>query len=110
MSSSLLNVSNASNKSEEFSVNDIEMLADKKEQNWFKRAHIGQYLGIARIITSNRKLSEEDKRSRAFLQAEGESVAWTPPPGKMLRIIIFSSCSLVLFMSWRRGVVVITTA
>ena len=82
MSSSLLNVSNASNKSEEFSVNDIEMLADKKEQNWFKRAHIGQYLGIARIITSNRKSSEEDKRSRAFLQAEGESVAWTPPQGR----------------------------
>ena len=89
--SSLLNVSNGSSKSEEFSLNDIEVLADnnpKKHQkplstqtmitNWFKRAHIGRYLGIAHIITSTSKLSEEDKRSRAFLQAERGSVAWVP--------------------------------
>ena len=41
MSTSLLNVSDASSKSEEFRLNDIEVLADDKEQNWFKRAHIG---------------------------------------------------------------------
>ena len=35
------------------------------------REHIGRYLGIARIITSTSKLSEEDIRSRAFLQAQG---------------------------------------
>ena len=52
MSSSLLNVSNGSSKPEEFSPNDTEVLVDNKEQNWFKRAHIGQYLGIVRIITS----------------------------------------------------------
>ena len=52
MSSSLLNISNGSSKPEEFSPNDIEVLVDNKEQNWFKRAHIGQYLGIVRIITS----------------------------------------------------------
>ena len=68
--SSLLNFSNDS-KPEEFSLKDIEVLADNKEQSWFKRAHIGQYLGIARIITLTSKLSEEDKRSRAFLVAEG---------------------------------------
>ena len=69
--SSLLNVSNASNKPEEFSLKDIEVFVNSKEQNWFKRAHVGQYLGIAHIITSTNKLSEKDKRSRAFLQAEG---------------------------------------
>ena len=69
--SSLLNVSNASNKPEEFSLKDIEVFVDSEEQNWFKRAHVGQYLGIAHIITSTGKLSEKDKRSRAFLQAEG---------------------------------------
>ena len=67
--SSLLNVSNG--KPKEFILNDIEVLADDKEQNWFKREHIGLYLGIAHIITSTSKLSEEDKRSRVFLQAEG---------------------------------------
>ena len=48
--SSLLNISNG-NKSEEFNFKDIEVLVDNKEQNWFKRAHIRWYLGIAHIIT-----------------------------------------------------------
>ena len=38
--SSLLNVSNGS-KSEEFNLKDIGVRIDNKEQNWFKRAHIG---------------------------------------------------------------------
>ena len=33
--SSLLNVSNASNESEELSLKDIEVLVDKGDQNWF---------------------------------------------------------------------------
>ena len=61
--SSLLHVSNDSSKPEEFSLKDIEGIVDSEEQNWFKRAHIGQYLGIGRIITSTSKLSEENKRS-----------------------------------------------
>ena len=32
--SSLLNVSNASNESDELSLKDIEMVLDNKEQNW----------------------------------------------------------------------------
>ena len=70
--SSVLNVSNGSSKPEEFSLKDIEVLVDNKEQTWFKRAHTGQFLGIARIITSTAKLSKEDIRSRAFLQAKRE--------------------------------------
>ena len=78
--SSLLNVSNnASRKSEEFSLKGIEVFVDSKEQKWFKRAHVGKFLGIARIITSTSKLSEEDKRSRAFLQAKGEIHSMDPP-------------------------------
>ena len=79
-----MNVSNDSSRSEEFNLNDIEVLVDSKEQDWFKRAHTGQYLGIARIITSTSKLSEEDKRSRAVLQAEG-GIRSTNPLGKMLK-------------------------
>ena len=52
MSSSLLNVSNDSSKSEEFSLNDIEVLVDNKEENWFKRADVGKFLGIEDIWTS----------------------------------------------------------
>ena len=77
--SSLLNVSNDSSKSEEFSINDIEVLADNKVQNLFKRACIRQYLGIACIITSPSKLSEEVERSLAFLQSGGEIRSVDPP-------------------------------
>ena len=76
--SSLLNVSNGS-KSKEFNLKDIKVFVDNKEQNWFKRAHIAQYLGIACIITSTTKLAEEDIRSRAFLQAEGGIHSMDPP-------------------------------
>ena len=78
---SVLNVSNGSSKPEEFSIKVTEMIVDSKEQNLFKRAHIGRYLGIARIITSTAKLSEEDIRSRAFLQAEG-GIRSIGPPGE----------------------------
>ena len=67
---SLLSTSGRS-KSEAFNLKDIEVLVDSKEQHWFKRAHIGQYLAIARIITSTTKLAEKDMKSRAFLQVEG---------------------------------------
>ena len=72
MSSSLLNVSDdASRKPEEFSLNDIEVFVDSKEQNWFKRAHMGKFLETNGIWTSTTKLSEKNIRSRPFLQAEG---------------------------------------
>ena len=62
-----------------FSIKDIEVVVDKKGQNWFKRAHIGRYLGIARIITSTAKLSEKDIRSRTFLQTESGIYNVDPP-------------------------------
>ena len=77
--SPVLNISNASSKSEEFSLKDIEVLVDNKEQNWFKRAHIGPYLGIARIIISTAKLPEENIRSQAFLQSEGAIYSMDSP-------------------------------
>ena len=52
-------------------LNIVLYIVDNKEQNWFKRAHIGRYLGIARIIISTAKLSKENIRSQTFLQPEG---------------------------------------
>ena len=43
--SSLLNIFNDSSRPEEFNLNDIEVLVENKEQNWFKRAHVGKFLG-----------------------------------------------------------------
>ena len=53
--SSLLN---ASSRPEEFSLKDIEVLVDNKEQNWFKRAHVGKFLGIEDIRTSLKDLEK----------------------------------------------------
>ena len=50
--SSVLNVSNDSSKSEEFSLEDNEVFVDSEEQNWFKRAHVGKFLGLDDIRTS----------------------------------------------------------
>ena len=69
--SSLLNVSNgSSNKSEQFNLNDIGVIVDNKEQNWFKRAHVGNFLGIVNLRRSTANLVDEDQKTRAFLQAE----------------------------------------
>ena len=61
---SLLNVSNDSRKPEEFSLNDIEVLLDSEGENWFKRAHIGKCLGLAKILMSveGRDTQEMPKR------------------------------------------------
>ena len=50
--SSLLNVSNDSSTPEEFSIKDIEMLFDNKEQNWFKRTHVGKFFELVHIHRS----------------------------------------------------------
>ena len=48
---SLLNVSNGSSKPEEFNLNDIEVVVDSEEQNWFKRTHVGKFLVLKHIDT-----------------------------------------------------------
>ena len=69
--SSLLNVSNdADSKPKEFSINDIEVLNDKKEQNWFERKHVGKYLRLVHIHKSAAKLEDEDQKTRALLKVE----------------------------------------
>ena len=47
--SSLLNVSNGSGKPKEFSLNDIEVVVDSEEQNWYKRVHMWKFLGLSQI-------------------------------------------------------------
>ena len=47
--SSLLN---DSSKPQEFSLKDIEVFVDSKEQNWFKQAHVEKFLGKEDIWAS----------------------------------------------------------
>ena len=96
--SSSLDISNGS-RSEQFSIKDIEVLVDSKEQPWFKRAHLGRYLGIASIIISTTKLAEEDIRSQAFLQVEGGTHSMGPPREDAQDHDMFVSLTPVPFMS-----------
>ena len=50
--SSVLNVSNDSRKSEEFSAKDIDVLVESEEQNLFKRAPVGKFVRLEDIRTS----------------------------------------------------------
>ena len=69
-SSSLLNVSNdASSKSGEFRLKDIEVFIDSREQNWFKKAHVGTFLGIQDIRTSLNGLEKFAMPARNTIKA-----------------------------------------
>ena len=39
------------------------LLVDNKEQNWFKRAHVGNFLGLIHIhrSTASKRRSEKDR-------------------------------------------------
>ena len=69
--SSLLNVSNGSSKSEEFNLNNIEVFVDNKEQNWFKRARVGKFLGLVRIQRSMARLAGKDHKTRSSSRLKG---------------------------------------
>ena len=61
--SSLLNVCNyAGSRPEEFK--NIDVLVDNKEQNWFKRAHVGKLLGLVHIQRLMARLAGKDHKTR----------------------------------------------
>ena len=62
--SSVLNVPNGSSKSEEFNLNDIEVLVDSEEQNCFKRAHVGKFLSLKHIDTPEGGLDKCEMATR----------------------------------------------
>ena len=97
MSSSLLNDAVCS-KPEKFSLNDIEVLVDNKEQNWFKRAQVGKFLGIVNIHRPSIKLADEDQKTRAFLQAESGCHTMTTPREDVQDHDIFISLTAALYV------------
>ena len=71
--SSLLNVSNASNKPEE-------VFVDSEEQNWFKRVHVGKFLGIENIRTSLNDLEKCEILTRQELvPTVRRTTGWSGP-------------------------------
>ena len=69
MPSSLLNVSNASKKPEEFGLKGIEVLVDSEAENWFKRAYVGKVLGLAKKLISVEGLDIQEMPQRDDIKA-----------------------------------------
>ena len=67
--SSLLNVSNASNKPEEFSLNNIEVIVDSEGENWFKRVQVGKFLGLAKVLMSVKGFDTQEMSQRDDIKA-----------------------------------------
>ena len=55
------------------------MLVENKEQNWFKRAHLGKFLGLVHIHRSMARLADKDRKTRAFLKTKRGCHHATPP-------------------------------
>ena len=76
----VLNVSNPNSKPQEFSLKDIEVFVDSEEQNWFRRAHVGKFLGLGNIRTS---LNDLDKckifTRQEFIPTQRGTSLWPGP-------------------------------
>ena len=96
--SSFWNVFNDSTKPKEFSIKDIEMLVDNKEQNWFKRAHVGNCLGLVHIHRSTARLADKDHKYRASLKAEGGCHDSAIPREDAQDLDIFNSLTGALYV------------
>ena len=55
------------------------MLVENKEQNWFKRAHLGKCLRLVHIHRSTARLADKDQKTRAFLKTKRGCHDATPP-------------------------------
>ena len=89
MSSSLLNVSNdASSRSEELSVKDINVFVDNEEQNWLKRTHVGKFLLLEDIRTSLNGLEKCEMLTRQELvPTQSGTLGWYGPKTSKTRRI-----------------------
>ena len=78
--SSVLNVSNDSDKPEEFSIKDIEVFVDSEEQKWFKGAHVGKFVGLEDIRTSLNGLEKSEMLTRQeLIPSRCASLGWSGP-------------------------------
>ena len=76
----VINVSNANSKLEKFSLKDIKLFLDSKEQNWFKQTHVGKFLGIENIRTSLNGLEKCEMLTRQELVSiRRTTTGWSEP-------------------------------
>ena len=96
--SSALNASNDSSKSEEFSLKDIEIFVDSEEQNWFKRAHEGKFLGLEDIRTSLNGLKKCEITRQELIPTRRGTPGWSGPKDQQNKTDKFLSIFGVMYV------------
>ena len=88
----VLNVSNNNSKHDEFSIKDIEVSVDTEKQNWFKRTHVGKFLGIENIRTSLNDLDNCEMLTRQELVPTRRGTpGWSGPKDQQNKVDKFLS-------------------
>ena len=88
MASALVSFNNLSNK--------IEILQDEEDQPFFKRAHLGSYVGLKCIHTSTRILPCKDKRARSGFPTCQPLPGWVGDKNSQNKTDIFLSLTATL--------------
>ena len=97
--SSVLIVPNAGSKPEKFSLKDIEGFVDSEEQNWFKRAQMGKFLGVEDIRTSLNGLAKCKILTRQeLIPIRHGSPGWPGPKGQQNKTNKFLSFFGVIYV------------
>ena len=96
--SSALNASNDCSKSEEFSLKDIEIFVDSEEQNWFKRAHEGKFLGLEDIRTSLNGLKKGEITRQELIPTRRGTPGWSGPKDQQNKTDKFISIFGVMYV------------
>ena len=97
--SSVLIVPNSGSKPEKFSLKDIEVFVDSEEQNWFKRAQMGKFLGIEDIRTSLNGLAKCEILTRQeLIPIRHGSPSWPGPKGQKNKTNKFLSFFGVIYV------------
>ena len=77
----------------------IEVILDKENHPWFKRAHVGKFLEVAYIHTSLKGLDRVESRQRSVFGADCRSTTgWSGPKEEQNKTDIFLSVYGVMYV------------
>ena len=75
-----------------FNAIPIEVQNDEEDRPWFKRAHVGKFLGLKHIHTSLEGLDSAESKSRSVFRPTCRTTAsWSGPKGEQNKTDIFLS-------------------
>ena len=79
----------------------IEILQDEDEHPWFKRAHLGEYVGLKYIHTSTRNMMWENNRKREGFPTCQRLTGWVGDKNSQNKTDIFLSLTAALHVVMR---------